>query len=204
MTPECIRSIVDEKKDKIIEEKDKAIEMLRAEVASLHEKLGKKNRGDGPYKATARARLFYIVELYVALAVMGILVKRWPDEKEKRKKGYRKSEINQEFQFVLSQHEGLKILLQKLNPDAKLDQFQEETMQLLRMAMPAETITLSGQKKPSTNSILKVIMTEREKEDLVSKSGSVQKHTTMEEVSAPEAAVGESPTNMDEMTGENQ
>ncbi|SBW10966.1 hypothetical protein KL86DPRO_70111 [uncultured delta proteobacterium] len=41
-------------------------------MESLQKKLSKENRGDGPYKASARTRLFYIVELYVALVVITI------------------------------------------------------------------------------------------------------------------------------------
>ena len=162
VAPERIRLIVDEKKDKIIEEKEKTIEKLHAEVESLQEKLGKKNRGDGPYKATARARLFYIVELYAALVVMGILLTRWFATKEHKRKEYEIKQINKEFETILSHNEEMRTLLQKLKPDADLKEFQENTLNLLRIAMPEGTVTFGGQKKPSMKSIVKAIMTDRE------------------------------------------
>lgn len=162
---ELIRSITDGEKDKIIAEKDNVIEMLRAEVESLQEKLSKKNRGDGPYKTSARTRLFYIAELYAALVVMGILLTRWFETEEQKRKEYKIININTEFEAILSHNEELRTLLQKIKPDANLKKFQENTINLLRIAMPMGTVTFGGQKAPSMENIFKEIMTDRDAAD---------------------------------------
>ncbi len=163
LTPDRIRSIVDQTKDEVIKEKEKAIETLQEEVESLKEKVSNKNRGDGPYRATARARLFQIFELYAALIGSGVLLKRWFKNKGK---GYKKEEIHKEFRSILAQHEDLKTLLQKIKPDAKLEGVQEDTLVLLRTAMPEEMVEWSGQEKPTWLSITKEILTKCEMADL--------------------------------------
>ena len=163
VTPERVRSIVGEEKDKVIEEKDKTIGSLREELESLQKKLGKKNLGDGPYKATAWSRLRLVVEMHAALIVMGVLVKKWIEGKE-----YEKKDINNELKTVLAKNNGLKLLLEKLAPDAQLEVFQDDAMQLLRLAMPDGAVTWSGQQKPSLESVLLKIMTKREATDFAS------------------------------------
>ena len=172
LPPDRIRSIVDQTKDKVIEEKEKVIETLQEEVESLKEKVSKKNRGDGPYRATARARLFQIFELYAALIVSGVLLKRWFKNKGTEGKGYKKEEIHEEFRCILAQHKDLQTLLQKIKPDAKLEDIQEDTLVLLRTAMPEEMVEWSGQEKPSWLSITKEILTKREMAELYPKKSS--------------------------------
>jgi hypothetical protein len=69
------------------------------------------NRSDGPYKGNSLTKLFYIIELYAALIVMGTLLAKLYETEEQKRKEYDVKHINREFEILLSQNGELRTLL---------------------------------------------------------------------------------------------
>ncbi|SBW10957.1 hypothetical protein KL86DPRO_70107 [uncultured delta proteobacterium] len=120
----------------------------------------------GDYEPLTKNAQVRVREAHVGIVThMGILLTRWFETEEQKRKEYTINNINTEFEAILSHNEELRTLLQKIKPDANLEEFQENTRNLLRIAMPMGTVTFGKQKKPSMESILKKIMTDRDAAD---------------------------------------